>query len=341
MTGQVTRCPSCDTSFVVTEAQLNAASGAVRCGACLEVFMAADYFIEAPIADLFAETEELEAVSFVEETDQASLDEEVTEISEELTIPDESEELEVEGEDFANVEEADTPSEQEFESSGPDESEVETAKVQDEEPETDAETAILEQVEQVEQETDQPVDLDQLDQALEQIIDEDIDPEYKEAPARNNLAWFCVSLLLSGALAIQFLWFEQDRFISQVEYRAYYEKLCNAIGCRIDPFSDVTYLKTNNLVVRTHPEDETGLVVDALLRNEAGFRQPFPGLYLRFADVSGKTIAERTFQPTSYLAGEMSGLMYIPASTEVRLSLEIVDPGPEAVSYSLVAVADP
>ena len=42
MTPQVTQCPSCGTSFRFTEAQLNVANGAVRCGSCLSIFQARD-----------------------------------------------------------------------------------------------------------------------------------------------------------------------------------------------------------------------------------------------------------------------------------------------------------
>ena len=38
----VTQCPNCRTSFRVSQAQLAAAHGAVRCGACLHVFNAAE-----------------------------------------------------------------------------------------------------------------------------------------------------------------------------------------------------------------------------------------------------------------------------------------------------------
>ncbi|HEY7774394.1 MAG TPA: DUF3426 domain-containing protein [Marinagarivorans sp.] len=38
MTSLITRCPKCSTAFNVTEAHLNTANGAVRCGSCLNVF---------------------------------------------------------------------------------------------------------------------------------------------------------------------------------------------------------------------------------------------------------------------------------------------------------------
>ena len=41
---RITQCPKCDTTFRVSPAQLKVAKGAVRCGACLNVFNAADHF---------------------------------------------------------------------------------------------------------------------------------------------------------------------------------------------------------------------------------------------------------------------------------------------------------
>ncbi|UTA48626.1 DUF3426 domain-containing protein [Simiduia sp. 21SJ11W-1] len=45
MTQFVTRCPKCSTSFRITQAQMDRAKGAVRCGSCLQIFRAADHLI--------------------------------------------------------------------------------------------------------------------------------------------------------------------------------------------------------------------------------------------------------------------------------------------------------
>ncbi len=45
MADMITRCPSCDTSFRITPAQLQTAKGAVRCGACLHIFKALDHLV--------------------------------------------------------------------------------------------------------------------------------------------------------------------------------------------------------------------------------------------------------------------------------------------------------
>lgn len=46
MAKSITRCPKCKTAFRVTDAHLNTPKGAVRCGSCLNIFVARNYLIE-------------------------------------------------------------------------------------------------------------------------------------------------------------------------------------------------------------------------------------------------------------------------------------------------------
>lgn len=48
---RITQCPKCDTTFRITPAQLKVAKGAVRCGACLNVFRAAEHFQQLDVED--------------------------------------------------------------------------------------------------------------------------------------------------------------------------------------------------------------------------------------------------------------------------------------------------
>lgn len=48
---RITQCPKCDTTFRITPAQLKVAKGAVRCGACLNVFRAAEHFQQIDVED--------------------------------------------------------------------------------------------------------------------------------------------------------------------------------------------------------------------------------------------------------------------------------------------------
>lgn len=69
---QITRCPHCETSFRVGDEQLDAANGYVRCGSCLQVFKATDYFITDE-----AVTEQNQPTSAIDEPSDESIVEKV------------------------------------------------------------------------------------------------------------------------------------------------------------------------------------------------------------------------------------------------------------------------
>ena len=110
---------------------------------------------------------------------------------------------------------------------------------------------------------------------------------------------------------------------------------CPQLGCNLPPKVDVSLIKSSNLVVRSHPDFAGALVVDAILYNRASFAQPFPLLELRFSDINDQLLANRRFKPSEYLAGELAGQVEMPPQTPIHISLDILDPGQEAVNYSL------
>ncbi|MOA50305.1 hypothetical protein D3C78_1733040 [compost metagenome] len=75
--------------------------------------------------------------------------------------------------------------------------------------------------------------------------------------------------------------------------------------------------------------------MDAIIYNRAPFAQPFPLLELRFEDINGQSLASRRFKPGEYLAGELAGQTDMPPQTPIHIALEILDPGTQAVNYSL------
>ncbi len=56
---------------------------------------------------------------------------------------------------------------------------------------------------------------------------------------------------------------------------------------------------------------------------------------MRFADLNGQLLASRRFKPGEYLNGELKGQDEMPPQTPIHIALDILDPGPRAVNYSL------
>src|SRR5690606_32132272 len=136
-------------------------------------------------------------------------------------------------------------------------------------------------------------------------------------------------------LFIQIAWLQFDRFSRLEPYRGYYQTACNLLGCTLPQRIDTRLIRSSNLVVREHPDQPGALLIDAIIKNHAGFDQPFPSLRLNFSDIDNQPVASRLFAPEEYLRGELAGTRIMPANQPVRLSLEIADPGAHAVNYQL------
>lgn len=159
-----------------------------------------------------------------------------------------------------------------------------------------------------------------------------------EKPAPNwgkRLLWGFLTLLAAGLLAFQYVWFHFDEMARQDQYRPIFQQICPMIGCQVPTRVDIARIKSSNLVVRSHPDFKGALIVDAIIYNRAPFAQPFPLLELRFADLNGQLIASRRFKPSEYLSGELAGRGEMPSQTPIHIALDILDPGPKAVNYSL------
>ena len=68
----ITECPSCRTRFRVSETQLGAAGGRVRCGACLSVFQGTDYLIFGSATSETSQTPAAELDELLDELDEAT-----------------------------------------------------------------------------------------------------------------------------------------------------------------------------------------------------------------------------------------------------------------------------
>lgn len=159
-----------------------------------------------------------------------------------------------------------------------------------------------------------------------------------EKPAPNwgkRLLWGLLTLLAAGLLAFQYVWYHFDEMARQDQYRPWFQQLCPMFGCQVPTRVDISRIKSSNLVVRSHPDFKGALIVDAIIYNRAPFAQPFPLLELRFADLNGQLIASRRFKPGEYLSGELAGRGEMPSQTPIHIALDILDPGPKAVNYSL------
>ncbi|WP_434607976.1 zinc-ribbon domain-containing protein [Pseudomonas sp. D2-30] len=174
-------------------------------------------------------------------------------------------------------------------------------------------------------------------EALQDLDDDPLQLDWRKrrSPWGRRLLWGLLVLLAAAALGGQYIAYHFEELARQDQYRPWFLQICPAIGCDVPSKVDIAKIKSSNLVVRSHPEFSAALVVDAIIYNRAPFSQPFPLLELRFADLNGHLIASRRFKPGEYLGGDLEGRGEMPPQTPIHIALDILDPGPKAVNYSL------
>ena len=174
-------------------------------------------------------------------------------------------------------------------------------------------------------------------EALQDLDDDPLQLDWRKrrSPWGRRLLWSLLILLGAAALAGQYIAYHFEELARQDQYRPWFLQICPAIGCDVPSKVDIAKIRSSNLVVRSHPEFTGALIVDAIIYNRAPFSQPFPLLELRFADLNGHLIASRRFKPGEYLGGDLEGLGEMPPQTPIHIALDILDPGPKAVNYSL------
>ena len=156
---------------------------------------------------------------------------------------------------------------------------------------------------------------------------------HRKPRRKRRWLWPTLVVLALSLTVAQVAWLQFDRLSRQEPYRSLYVSVCSVLGCTVPDLTDPSRIRAYNLVVRDHPERVGALMVDAILLNTAPFSQPFPDLVLEFSGLDGETLAVRQFKPSEYLSGELSGRRIMPANQPIHLTLELIDPGPDAVNY--------
>ena len=268
---RVTSCPKCNTSFHVTQIQLRAASGSVRCGSCLHVF------------DALSHMEETEDAPDVPETSGAD-----KQTSDVISTPDSSQ------------------------------------------PTTVPPEVVTPDVNSLEQGSES------LNSLLDTLDKEQI--EVDDSRAQNwtrRAGWSLLITLLVVTLGLQYAWFNKDTLATHPSLRDLYQQVCERVNCHLPAQVDTSLINSQQLLVRSHPDIDGVLIVDTVIINNARAPQPWPLLALSFSDINNQPVASRHFQAREFLGGELAGSREIPSGQPIRLSLEIIDPGQDAVNYNL------
>ena len=107
------------------------------------------------------------------------------------------------------------------------------------------------------------------------------------------------------------------------------------MSCELPNIQATDKIRASNLIVRSDSNNNKHLLIDAVISNQASFKQPFPKLALIFSNNEGKDIASGLILPNQYIGGELSGVTDMPINTPIHIAFKIYDPGANARSYRI------
>jgi hypothetical protein len=178
-----------------------------------------------------------------------------------------------------------------------------------------------------------PVNDDQLD-ALETLpVTITHDNNFRSQAVHVALSFAALLLLL--ALPLPWLYTNRDTLANHPRFAFMAPLVCNYFTCKPSTDLDLTSIYSQQLLVRSHPRYQDALEVSFIFHNDATLPRPFPLVELAFSDLSNNLLANRLFKPQEYLPAELRQLAEMPAQSTVQVTLELEDPGKEAVNYTV------
>ena len=155
---------------------------------------------------------------------------------------------------------------------------------------------------------------------------------------RNQLvhsALVLLCLLLLFALPLPWLYAKRDTLATHPRFAFMAPFTCKLFSCTPSASLDLGSIYSQQLLVRSHPRYQDALEVSFIFHNDATLPRPFPLVELAFSDLSNNLLANRLFKPEEYLPAELRQLSEMPAQSTVQVTLELQDPGKEAVNYTV------
>lgn len=308
----ITRCPDCHARFRVTEGQLKLARGQVRCGACLTVFDARVHAVQESEAETAkADTHSAPQAAPESEAAARQANARAHRVHE-------------------HIARASTLQESALKKSTHQEPNIQVAPEPEPSATQPAKTAIESAAVAAAGMSAGPVTFNAEPLAFHHDDSDD-------SPFVTS-GWLLMSLLAGLALVAQLLWFERARLAEYPELGTIYTLICDQVDCSLQQ-NTLTLIDNQGLHLQPHPHYSDALSATILLENKAAFSQPWPGLQLRFTDLKGRLVAQRTFQPEEYLDTTSVDPLRMPSGQPVQIELELAAPGRRGVSYELKLTA--
>ena len=141
-----------------------------------------------------------------------------------------------------------------------------------------------------------------------------------------------LSLTLIGQLAFRF---RGELALTMPALRPALELLCETLGANIPLPRHVDLVSIESSDLQSDVARGNLLVLNATVRNRAGYAQAYPSLELALTDTQDNAIARRIFAPEEYLPVKLKSDQPFPANSDIAVRLWIEAKEIPAAGYRL------
>lgn len=160
------------------------------------------------------------------------------------------------------------------------------------------------------------------------------DPSFlrKPAPARRRVGEWIALVVLGLLLAVQLFLAQRAQLAADARWRPLVQAICDVTGCSVPAWREPGAFAMLARDVIAVPGRPGVLRVQASIRNDARWPQPWPALRLSLADASGRVLGARRFAPIDYLA-RAPGTATLAPGQAAQLAFDIAEPGAGVVAF--------
>ncbi len=139
-------------------------------------------------------------------------------------------------------------------------------------------------------------------------------------------------VLLSLLLVLQLFFSERAQLAANPQWRPFVAVACDVVRCTLPAWHEPSAFAMLSRDVIAVPGRPGELRVQASIRNDARWSQPWPVLVLSLSDANGRLLGSRRFTPDDYL-GRAPDAAVLRAGQAAQLAFDIVEPAPGVVAF--------
>jgi predicted Zn finger-like uncharacterized protein len=338
----ITSCPSCNTQFVVTDQQLSAYAGKVRCGNCHHVFNGKEYLIEQKQSIEPIPPAKVISVRIVKDKEADTAPPSTAPTAKILTVNTEN-----------PVTEGVTPASNDEQNKAPNiTSEAPVPTPEEMIATVDGDNEIVEEIEITSQDKDfeakpskaehsnNPPD-DSLNATYNAEPDDSeftFNPYNNDLPTKKPKKWllFLLCALLIVLLLSQLVYFLRPMISAYYpQATPWLKSACDKIGCQVELPKNLDLLTIDDSDMQEHTDYQDVLQFSSTLVNHANHPQAFPLIELTLTNNDDTPIIRHTFSAQEYRPKDAALANGIGANEEVRIKLNLKNADPQVTGYRI------